>query len=64
VVKKDEDDLLGVPDVARLFGLTLQRADELTWDDADFPAPVVREQRGCYWRRQDVLRYGNAVGRL
>ena len=63
---KRGDDLLGIPDVARLFGLSSQRADDLTRNDPDFPDPVEveSEQKGRYWRRQDVLRYGNAVGRL
>jgi hypothetical protein len=50
--------LLRVSDIARLLGVSPQRADQVR-HRADFPAPVDRWTRGDLWAASDVRRWAS-----
>ena len=50
-------ELVGVSEIARLFGITRQRASALPDTAPAFPAPVATLASGPVWRRQDLTRF-------
>ena len=49
-----ESDLLGASEVAKLLGVSRQRAYQLMEAHLDFPKPVAYLQRGKLWSRVQV----------
>jgi hypothetical protein len=49
-------DLIGVSEIAALFGVTRQRASEIQ-TRAGFPAPVARLKSGPIWTRASITRF-------
>ena len=54
---------MSTPEIAALFGVTRQRADQLSRRD-DFPAPTAELAIGRVWDRAEVVEWGKADGRL
>lgn len=48
------DHLVGVSEIARLLGVSRQRAVQVVRDYADFPAPVSSLASGRIWERESV----------
>jgi len=49
--------LVGVTEIAKMLGVTRQRADQLTRAYADFPEPEVELAAGRVWKRTAVERW-------
>ena len=57
-------DLIGVPEVAGILGVSRQRADELS-RRRDFPEPyAIIGARTRAWKRTDVEAWAKANGRM
>ena len=54
--------LVGVREIAAMFGVSPQRADQLSHAPA-FPGPVVELAAGRVWERAAVEKWANATGR-
>ncbi len=50
------EDLIGTAEIAAMLGVSRQRADKITRDYEDFPAPRTRG-RYRYWTRRSVERW-------
>lgn len=48
------DHLVGVSEIARMLGVSRQRAAQLVEEYADFPAPTVALAAGRIWEREAV----------
>jgi len=55
-------DLVGITEIARMFGVSPQRADQLAATPT-FPQPVTRLSAGRIWERADVRRWAEATNR-
>lgn len=55
-------DLMGVTEIADLFGVSRQRVDQLAATDG-FPAPIAELAAGRIWRKADIVRWARATGR-
>jgi len=55
--------LMGLTEIARLLGVSRQRAHQLTRSDG-FPAPTVQLASGPVWETKDVEEWARATGRL
>ena len=55
--------LVGVAEIAEMFGVTRQRVHQLIQAN-DFPAPEAELSAGRIWKRSDVEAWGRATGRL
>jgi predicted DNA-binding transcriptional regulator AlpA len=62
-VDEQPGDLVGVTEIGDLFGVSRQRADQLTRTER-FPEPVAVLSAGRIWRRADVEAWARATGRL
>ena len=49
--------LVGVTEIAKILGVSRQRADQITRQFDDFPAPEVTLSTGRVWRRIAVERW-------
>jgi predicted DNA-binding transcriptional regulator AlpA len=49
--------LVGVTEIAAMLGVSRQRADQITRQYDDFPAPEVTLSTGRVWRRTRVERW-------
>jgi predicted DNA-binding transcriptional regulator AlpA len=49
--------LVGVSEIATMLGVSRQRADQITRQYDDFPAPEVTLSTGRVWRRAGVERW-------
>lgn len=56
------EDYVGSAEIAEMFGVSRQRAYQLT-SRPDFPAPMVRLKAGAIWRTEDVVKWAQARGR-
>lgn len=56
------EDYVGSAEIAEMFGVSRQRAYQLT-SRPDFPAPMVRLKAGAFWRTEDVRAWAEARGR-
>jgi predicted DNA-binding transcriptional regulator AlpA len=54
--------LVGVREIAAMFGVSPQRADQLS-HAREFPAPVVELASGRVWERAAVEEWAKATGR-
>lgn len=57
------DSLMGLAEVAKLLGLSRQRADQLARTKG-FPEPVAELIGGRIWQRESVERWARETGRL
>lgn len=58
-------DLIGLTEIAELFGMTRSGADKLVKRETSFPAPVaVLAGRTRVWEREDVERWARETGRI
>ena len=48
------DSVVGISEIARLLGVTPQRAGQITRDHADFPEPVAVLAAGRVWEAEAV----------
>jgi prophage regulatory protein len=48
------DSVVGISEIARLLGVTPQRAGQITRDHADFPEPVAALAAGRVWEAEAV----------
>lgn len=55
--------LVGAAEIADLLGVSRQRVQQLIARD-DFPKPDVVLAMGKVWRRDDVIAWAQATGRL
>lgn len=58
-----EYDLVGVTEIAAMFGVTTQRVSQLV-RTSSFPEPVARLAAGLIWDRADVEAWARETGRL
>ena len=49
--------LVGITEIARMLGVSPQRADQLSRAYADFPAPEAELSAGRIWKRAAVERW-------
>jgi predicted DNA-binding transcriptional regulator AlpA len=56
------EDYVGSAEIAEMFGVSRQRAYQLT-SRKDFPEPMVRLKAGAVWRTADVIAWAEARGR-
>lgn len=56
-------DLVTVADIARMLGVSRQRAGQLV-ERSDFPTPHGTTGHGRVWRRTDVAKWAKKTGRL
>jgi predicted DNA-binding transcriptional regulator AlpA len=49
--------LVGVSEIAQMLNVSRQRADQLTREYEDFPAPEVALASGRVWSRREVERW-------
>lgn len=54
--------LVGSHEIGQMLGVSRQRVSQLTARD-DFPAPEAELAMGKVWRREDVVKWAQAVGR-
>ena len=54
--------LVGAQEIARMFGVSRQRVQQLT-SRTDFPAPAVVLAAGKVWHTEDVVRWAEGKGR-
>jgi predicted DNA-binding transcriptional regulator AlpA len=57
------DDLVGVAEIASMFGITRQGVDKLIRTRADFPGPDATITAGRIWRRETIEKWAKATGR-
>jgi prophage regulatory protein len=57
------DELVGVAEIANMFGITRQRVDQLIRQGPDFPAPDATITAGRIWRRDAIIAWAKATGR-
>ena len=50
-------ELMAIPEIARLLGVSRQRASKIIQTYGDFPDPVADLSIGRVWRRHDVERW-------
>jgi predicted DNA-binding transcriptional regulator AlpA len=55
--------LVGAAEIAQMLGVSRQRVQQLIARD-DFPEPDVVLAMGKVWRREDVIAWAKASGRL
>ena len=55
--------LVGIREIAEMFGVSPQRADQLS-NTEKFPAPTVVLASGRIWERKAVEAWAKATGRL
>jgi predicted DNA-binding transcriptional regulator AlpA len=53
-------DLLGVAEIAAMFGVSRQRVDAIVRSSPDFPEPVAELTAGRIWLRADVERWARS----
>ena len=58
----DVDQWVGSAEIAAMFGISRQRAYQLT-SRPDFPPPMVRLKAGAIWVTADVVRWAESKGR-
>ncbi|MGI8753349.1 MAG: helix-turn-helix transcriptional regulator [Acidimicrobiales bacterium] len=56
-------DLVGLAEIADLFGVSRQRADQLA-RQTGFPQPEAVLQGGRIWKREDIEAWARETGRL
>lgn len=56
--------LMGLTEIARLLGVSRQRADEIAKKDPGFPKPAAVLTAGRIWMRGDVEAWAQRTGRL
>lgn len=54
--------LVGIYEIADMFGVSRQYTDRLTHRD-DFPKPEVELQGGRVWKREAIEKWARATGR-
>lgn len=59
----DMGQLMGSAEIAELFGVSRQRVQQLT-SRPDFPEPFDVLAMGKVWKREDVLAWARARGRI
>jgi hypothetical protein len=57
------DDLVGVAEIANMFGITRQGVDKLIRTRPDFPAPYAIITAGRIWSREVIEKWARATGR-
>lgn len=55
--------LVGVSEIAELFGVSRQRADRIIKGSSDFPDPEAILSAGRIWKRADVEAWARRTGR-
>jgi predicted DNA-binding transcriptional regulator AlpA len=58
------DELVGVAEIADLFGITRQGVDKLIRTRDDFPAPIAVITAGRIWEREAVEQWARETGRI
>jgi len=58
------DELVGAHEIAELLGISRQRVDAIARSHDDFPAPVAELAAGRIWKREEIVRWARATGRL
>lgn len=61
-IVSDVEDWVGSAEIAEMFGVSRQRAYQLT-SRADFPAPMVRLKAGAVWVTAEVIAWAEARNR-
>ncbi len=56
-------DLVGVAEIADMFGVTRQRVHAIMKTHSDFPFPVAELSAGHIWLREDVEKWRRKSGR-
>ncbi len=56
--------LVGVAEIAEMLAVSRQRVDELVRTRDDFPGPDAVLTAGRIWRREDIVQWARATGRL
>jgi len=55
--------LVGLTEIAKMFGVSRQRVDEIVRTDESFPEPEVVISAGRIWSREAVEEWATATGR-
>ncbi len=55
--------LMGLTEIARLLGVSRQRADRIIKEDPEFPTPDAIITAGRIWKRADVEAWARRTGR-
>jgi len=55
-------ELLGLTEIADMFGISRQRVDQLAATKG-FPEPVAELAAGRVWKRADIVAWAKATGR-
>jgi predicted DNA-binding transcriptional regulator AlpA len=56
--------LMGLTEIADLFGVSRQRVDQIVKKDPSFPTPEAVLTGGRIWKRVDVEAWARKTGRL
>ena len=56
--------LMGLTEIARLLGVSRQRADEIVKKSPGFPEPEAVITAGRIWKRKDVEAWARRAGRI
>ncbi len=55
--------LVGLTEIAEMFGVSRQRVDEIVRSDQGFPPAEVVLKSGRVWRRETIEQWAKATGR-
>jgi predicted DNA-binding transcriptional regulator AlpA len=55
--------LVGAVEIAKMFGVSRQRVNQIAKDDATFPAPEASLATGRVWSREAIEKWARETGR-
>jgi len=57
-------ELVGVAEIAEMFGVSRQRVNRLVQTHPEFPKPVAELSAGRVWLKRDVEKWARDTGRV